>query len=60
MVLEVIGQAEMEGHVRGQNGTDDRLPDLLQPQSACQVIACACGAFEKGLPKVHCYKCLAE
>ena len=30
MVLELGGQAEMEGHVCGQNGTDDQLPDFLQ------------------------------
>lgn len=29
MVLEVIGQAEVERHVSGQDGTDDQLPDLL-------------------------------
>ena len=29
MVLEVVGQAEVEGHVGGQNGADDQLPDFL-------------------------------
>ena len=29
MVLEVVGEAEMEGHVCGQDGADDQLPDLL-------------------------------
>ena len=40
MVLEVSGEAEVEGHVSGHDGTDDQLPDLLhctiQDQSAPQ------------------------
>lgn len=29
MVLELSSEAEMEGHVGGQNCTDDQLPNLL-------------------------------
>ena len=29
MVLEVSGEAEVEGHVGGHDRTDDQLPDLL-------------------------------
>lgn len=29
VVLELCGETEMEGHVCGQNCTDDQLPDLL-------------------------------
>ena len=38
MVLELGCEAEMEGHVSGQNGADDQLPDLLcQHINSCQV-----------------------
>lgn len=29
MVLELSGETEMEGHVSGQNCTDNQLPNLL-------------------------------
>ena len=38
MVLELGREAEMEGHVSGQNGADDQLPDLLcQHINSCQI-----------------------
>lgn len=29
MILELSGETEVEGHVSGQDGTNDQLPDLL-------------------------------
>ncbi len=29
MILELCGEAEVEGHVSGHDGADDQLPDFL-------------------------------
>lgn len=36
MVLELSGEAEMEGHVGGQDCTDDQFPDFLQNRGQLQ------------------------
>ena len=44
MVLEVVREAEVEGHVCGQDGTDDQLPDFLHTQTHRQCYTCQPGS----------------
>ena len=40
MIFELCGEAEVEGHVSGQDGADDQLANLLQ--TTCTAIAVKC------------------
>ncbi len=38
MILELCGEAKVEGHVSSHDGADDQLPDFLHRMCDCGVL----------------------